>query len=105
MPTWNPFIKAISGEPKTGSRLSVHIVPPGKSGMWFKPTVIAVRPEHELRWLGHLMVPGIFDGEHYFLLDPIGDDRTALPTAKNSQASLFRYLEALFPQQKRVSIP
>ncbi len=46
--------------------------------MNFKPSVLSVRPERELRWLGHLLVPGIFDGEHYFLLEPIGEDRTRL---------------------------
>jgi hypothetical protein len=26
--------------------------------------------------LGHLLVSGVFDGEHYFLLEPIGSERT-----------------------------
>ena len=78
MPSWNPFIKSISGNLAQGARLAVHIVPPGSSGMHFKPTVLSVRPEHELRWLGHLLVPGIFDGEHYFLLEPIGEKQTRL---------------------------
>jgi hypothetical protein len=78
MPAWNPFIKSISGRLMQGARLSVYIVPPGKSGMRFKPTVLSVRPERELRWLGHLFFAGIFDGEHYFLLEPIGESRTRL---------------------------
>lgn len=78
MPSWNPFIKSISGNLAQGARLAVHIAPPGSSGMHFKPTVLSVRPERELRWLGHLLVPGIFDGEHYFLLEPVGENRTRL---------------------------
>ena len=78
MPAWNPFIKSISGNLTQGSRLSVYIAPPGKSGMRFHPTVLSVRPERELRWLGHLLFSGIFDGEHYFLLEPIGESRTRL---------------------------
>ena len=78
MPSWNPFIKSISGNLAQGARLAVHIVPPGSSGMHFKPTVLSVRPEQELRWLGHLLVPGIFDGEHYFVLEPIGEKQTRL---------------------------
>ena len=72
MPGWNPFIRAISGELKQGARLSVLIAPPGKSGMRFRPTVLAVRPEQELRWKGRFLIPGLMDGEHYFLLEPIG---------------------------------
>jgi hypothetical protein len=68
MPAWNPFIKSISGNLLQGGRLTVHIVPPGKSGMWFKPTVLALDAERELRWSGYLLLPGLFDGEHYFLL-------------------------------------
>jgi hypothetical protein len=78
MPAWNPFIRSVSGNLAPGARLSVHIVPPGKSGMWFKPTVLSVRPERELRWLGHLLIAGLFDGEHYFLLEPVGEARTTL---------------------------
>lgn len=76
MPAWNPFIKSISGDLTIGSRLSVLIAPPGKSGMRFKPTVTAVRIERELRWLGNVVIPGIFDGEHYFLLDPTENSQT-----------------------------
>src|SRR5437879_5998834 len=76
MPAWNPFITSISGNLAQGARLSVRIAAPGKFGMRFKPTVMSVRPERELRWLGHLVVPGIFDGEHYFLLEPMGESRT-----------------------------
>jgi hypothetical protein len=28
--------------------------------------------------LGHLLIPGVFDGEHYFLLEPLGDGKTRL---------------------------
>ena len=44
--------------------------------MTFKPTVTVLRPEQELRWLGRLLVPGIFDGEHYFVLASHRGDRT-----------------------------
>jgi hypothetical protein len=54
--------------------------------MHFKPTILTVRPKRELRWLGHLFVPGIFDGEHYFLLEPMEKNRTRFTQAKNSPA-------------------
>jgi len=34
--------------------------------MTFRPTVLLAQPNSELRWLGHLLFPGIFDGEHFF---------------------------------------
>jgi hypothetical protein len=72
-PEWNPFIIRIEGTPEPGVRLRVEIKPPGKSAMTFTPKVLVVRPEKELRWLGHLLVPGIFDGEHAFELESRGD--------------------------------
>ena len=40
--------------------------------MRFRPTVIVVRPEQELRWKGAFIIPGLCDGEHYFLIEPTG---------------------------------
>jgi hypothetical protein len=93
MPSWNPFIKSISGNLVQGARLAIHIAPPGSSGMHFKPTVLSVRPERELRWLGHLLVPGIFDGEHYFLLEPINEkNRTRLTQGEKFSGLLVGFL-------------
>jgi hypothetical protein len=93
MPSWNPFIKSISGNLVQGARLAVHIAPPGSSGMHFMPTILSVRPERELRWLGHLLVPGIFDGEHYFLLEPIKEkNRTRLTQGENFSGLLVGLL-------------
>ena len=78
MPEWNPFIRSIVGSPARGSRLSVEIALPGKGRMRFKPVVLAAIPGVELRWLARLPVRGVFDGEHYFLLEPAGEGRTRL---------------------------
>jgi hypothetical protein len=51
--------------------------------MRFRPTVTHVEADHELRWLGHLWRPGVFDGEHRFVLDPLDDGtRTAVTHAE-----------------------
>ncbi|QSA96985.1 SRPBCC domain-containing protein [Methylococcus sp. EFPC2] len=72
-PLWNPFITAIEGEPVAGSRLKVSIRPPGGKAMSFRPTVRIVAPNEELRWRGRLVLPGVFDGEHFFRLCATGD--------------------------------
>jgi hypothetical protein len=78
MPAWNPFIRAISGSLAPGERLNVQIAPPGQSAMTFKPTLLVVSPERELRWLGSLMGRSMSAGEHYFSLDPIAPRTTRL---------------------------
>jgi hypothetical protein len=75
-PTWNPFIKSISGDQKTGSNLVVSIHPPGASAMTFKPKILVNEFNKEFRWKGKLLITGIFDGEHYFILSSNGPDTT-----------------------------
>ena len=75
-PSWNPFIQSISGQSIEGTFLDVSIAPPGKKSMTFRPKVTKVRVGREFRWLGHLGIPGIFDGEHIFELEPLSEQRT-----------------------------
>lgn len=74
--TWNPFITSISGTPEVGKKIEAHMQPPGAKGMTFKPKVLVFEPEKEFRWIGHLGIPGLFDGEHRFQLIDNGDGTT-----------------------------
>ena len=74
-PQWNPFIRHISGRLAPGERLRARLEPPGGRAMTFKPKVLTAEPNRELRWLGHLLVPGLFDGEHSFTIEPMAEDR------------------------------
>ena len=69
-PRWNPFVRSIAGIALEGEGLEVRIQPPGQGVMKFRPVVLKVAPERELRWKGKVLVPGLFDGEHYFRLEP-----------------------------------
>jgi hypothetical protein len=68
-PEWNPFAR-VAGRFAVGERLTVVLTPPGQSGMTFRPTVVKLEPGRELRWLGHLGMRGLFDGEHGFRVVP-----------------------------------
>src|SRR5437870_6101712 len=74
-PAWNPFIPRLAGTLAPGERLEVRIEPPGGAAMTFRPTVLAVEPGRELRWLGRLLVPGLFDGEHQFEIHRLAPGR------------------------------
>ena len=74
-PEWNPFIRRLQGELKAGQKLVVFIQPSGTRGMEFKPVVLKVEPNKELRWLGRLILPGLFDGEQIFQIEPVGGGR------------------------------
>lgn len=74
-PEWNPFIRRISGTLETGGRLEVDLAPPGGRAMTMRPTLRDVQPQRTLRWLGQVGVPGLFDGEHSFQIEPLADGR------------------------------
>ena len=67
-PSWNPFIRSISGAQIAGSRLQVTIQPQGGRAMTLAPTLLNFSPAKEFRWKGQLLLPGVFDGEHYLEL-------------------------------------
>lgn len=71
-PAWNPFIRRVDGEFRTGSKIEVEIAPPNTSPMIFRPVVIAVDQDREIRWRGSLWVRGLFDGEHIFRFESEG---------------------------------
>ena len=42
----------------------------------------------EVRWKGKLFVPGLFDGEHSFQINPIGDNRVEFVQHENFSSTL-----------------
>jgi len=69
-PSWNPFIREISGTATPGAKLTIRLQGFGRSTTRFRPRVLAAREPQELRWLGRLGIPGLFDGEHSFTMEP-----------------------------------
>ncbi len=93
-PQWNPFIRSLAGVVKNGERLTAFIQPSGTKGMTFRPTVLAALPNQELRWLGHLLLPGIFDGEHYFQIESIEQNRVRFIQGEKFSGLLVGLLKA-----------
>jgi hypothetical protein len=69
---WNPFIQSASGRLAEGETLTLRLVPSQGRPLTFRPRVLVVRPGITLRWIGRLLVPGIFDGTHQFALEEHG---------------------------------
>ena len=67
---WNPFITRAAGSVAIGQRLSLRMHPPDGRAMTFRPRVTAASAGKVLEWLGHLGVPGLFDGRHRYELSP-----------------------------------
>jgi len=89
---WNPFIKRIEGDLKVGAQLKVLMEPPGGKAMTFKPIIKILEPNTEFRWLGSLLIPGIFDGEHIFQLEQINDNKIKFTHRENFSGLLVPLL-------------
>ena len=72
---WNPFIRKISGKLQEGAQIETFIKPPNSKGMKFRPKILTYAPEMELRWLGNLLIPKLFDGEHSLIIDKINENK------------------------------
>ena len=88
--SWNPFIVNSSGKAVAGERIT-NQMKQGEKTFTFKPKLIEVQSYQKLEWMGHLMVPGLFDGHHYFHLEKTGIDQTKLIHGEKF-SGLFRTL-------------
>jgi hypothetical protein len=70
---WNPFFIEAQGKLEKGQNLSLRMKPVGGSPQKFSPKVLAVVEEREITWQGTLGLPGLFDGTHHLILEPLND--------------------------------
>lgn len=91
---WNPFFQRASGTVAVGERLRLERRR-NTGTMVFTPTVLEVRENRELRWLGHVLLPGIFSGEHSFTLIPLPDNRVQVVQRESFRGVLVPFFASL----------
>lgn len=100
-PDWNPFIASLTGQVEVGERIAARLTPPGGKAMTIKPRVKAYDHQRELRWLGNLLIPGLFDGEHQFLLEAIDGSRTRFVHQENFTGILVSLILRMIGESTR----
>jgi hypothetical protein len=73
-PDWNPFIHHAIGTAKVGEKVDIT-VSSGSKEMTLHCTVVKVEPNKELCWKYHVILPGLFRGEHSFIIEPIENNK------------------------------
>lgn len=98
-PEWHPTIERISGPLEAGRQLEFVGKLEGGRSMKFQPTVLRAEPDRELRWLGKILVRGLFDGEHAFIIEPLGADRVRFRQQERFRGVLVPLLLAMIGKQ------
>jgi hypothetical protein len=100
-PLWNPFIRRANGIIRTGARLEILVQPSGTKGMTFRPKVLLADPNHELRWLGRLYLPWLFDGEHAFIINTLKDNSVRFIQCEKFTGLLVPFARGLLRDTQR----
>ena len=65
---WNPLVVRAAGPFVPGEKIEISVRLPGREAMAFRPTLLILDEGREVRWRGSLAVPGLFVGEHAFIM-------------------------------------
>jgi len=90
-PDWNPFIVRAAGGLRVGERLDVTIAAPGIKPVSFRPRVLDVEPGRLVRWKGEFKIPGLFDGRHALIVDPVEGGRARFTTHEDVTGILLPF--------------
>lgn len=70
-PEWNPFILEVDGNVYQDAKIHYRFEMPRGIRIRTPAVVARFEPERELRFSAHFLSPGVFKGEHYFIIEPV----------------------------------
>ena len=68
--------------------------------MTFQPTLLKFEENREFRWVGKLLVKGIFDGEHYFVLSKEVGNKTKFTHGEKFRGILVYFAGKILDKTK-----
>lgn len=75
---WNPVITRIIGKARMGEKLKINVKTSKGTIRIYRPTIIRLEENHELRWKGKSFLPGFLNGERIFTFDQLSEGRVRL---------------------------
>lgn len=92
---WSPTIKPLGEFPEVNSRIKVSLTQPNGFQITMNPIILKKDANKELRWKGRMFVNGIFDGEHYFILNKVDDNTTEFIQGEHFSGLLIPFMKKL----------
>jgi len=75
-PEWNPYLRKIEGQLEEGHDLNLLVKTPRKPKKKLKTTVVLLKPNICLSWIGKFHSAMFYEAEHIFELKPTEHDTT-----------------------------
>ena len=65
----------------------IHISTSSGKNRTYRPTLTKIEPNHELRWYGKGLLPGLLNGERIFTIEAARTKSCAIDPSRNLQRS------------------
>ncbi len=88
---WNPFITELKSDGRVGGPLRLLLSLPEGRDYRLKSTLLRMEENDELRFRTHLLLPGLFDGEHFLRVISLDPRRTRFVQGENFSGALLRF--------------
>ncbi|MEK6482350.1 SRPBCC domain-containing protein [Catalinimonas sp. 4WD22] len=92
---WNSQLKYLGGQIKPGGKLHLKLSAEGAEPYEFKPSITHWEINKKYGWIGRTGFPGIFDGEHFFELNDLGNGKTLLTNREEYRGVLSMLMKQL----------
>jgi hypothetical protein len=97
-PSWNPYMRSVSGRPGVGETLEIHLdTPDGEDDV--SAEVYVYRPPRKLRWQSRMLLPGVRDLEYEIIVAPLGPDRAQVQQRARYEGLLAPFVDGAAAQR------
>jgi hypothetical protein len=92
---WNPFVLQVEGSVDRNATIRYRFEMPRGIRIWTRATVLRFEPERELRFSANFLTPTIFRGDHYFAIQPAGQNGVIFHHGEIVTGLLFRAVQLI----------
>jgi hypothetical protein len=96
---WNSQLAYLGGEVRLGGELHLKLSAAGAAPYEYRAKLTHLEPNRRLTWLARTGLPGVFDGEHSFELEPTPSGSTRL-TNREEYRGVLSWLIKQLPMMK-----
>lgn len=95
---WSPTVQPSADFPEVGKHLKVLLKQPNGFKITMNPVILRKEENKELRWKGRLFIKGLFDGEHYFILNALDANTTEFTQGENFSGILVPFMKKMIDE-------